>query len=254
MVEETVKPRRPAKPASEQKSTGSRSGAQSSGRGPRPASHSDSNGSRPQGSYNKGPRPQGQSGGPRPQGQSGGPRPQGSYGKGPRPQGAGERPAPKAPYDEKNVDDSEDLGLSESDDVTEVKTPKLPKKNDASNYSMSYRGSSQRAAGGNRPSPNRQNRRNSNAGKIQKPASSRQSMLNTHKLAPFKYDMNEILSQSSMDPTMASSFLATIIAKASRISTKDAKEYVKTFVEAGNLTKDEFDKISRLMDRYSKYR
>ncbi len=246
MVEETEKPRRPAKPASEQKSTGSRSGAQSSGRGPRPASHSDSNGSRPQGSYNRGPRPQGQSGGP---------RPQGSYNRGPRPQGDGARPAaPKAPYDDKNVDESEDLGLSESDDASEVKAARLPKKTDASNYSMSYRGSSQRTAGGNRPSPNRQNRRNSNAGKSQKPSSSRQSMLNTHKLAPFKYDMNEILSQSSMDPTMASSFLATIIAKASRISTKDAKEYAKTFVEAGNLTKDEFDKISRLMDRYSKYR
>ncbi len=283
MVEETDKPRRPAKPASEQKSNGSRSGAQSSSRGPRPASHSDSNGSRPQGSYNRGPRPQGQSGGPRPQGQSGGPRPQGSYNRGPRPQGqtggarpqgqsggprpqgsynrgprpqgAGDRPAaPKAPYDEKNVDELEDLGLGESDDSSEIKTARLPKKNDVSNYSMSYRGSSQRTAGGNRPSPNRQNRRGSNAGKTQKSNSSRQSMLNTHKLAPFKYDMNEILSQSSMDPTMASSFLATIIAKASRISTKDAKEYAKTFVEAGNLTKDEFDKISRLMDRYSKYR
>ncbi len=79
-------------------------------------------------------------------------------------------------------------------------------------------------------------------------------MLNTHKLNPFKYDMNEILSQSSMDPTMASSFLATVIAKASRISTRDAKDYAKTFVDEGNLTKDEFDKVSKLMDRYSKYR
>ena len=246
LVEETDKPRRPAKPASEQKSNGSRSSAQSSSRGPRPATHSDSNGPRPQGSFNKGPRPQGQTGGP---------RPQGSFNKGSRPQGAGDRPAaPKAPYDEKNVDDSEGLGLSESDDAPEVKTTRLPKKTDVSNYSMSYRGSSQRAAGGNRPSPNKQNRKNGGSGKTQKPSSSRQSMLNTHKLAPFKYDMNEILSQSSMDPTMASSFLATVIAKASRISTKDAKEYAKTFVEAGNLTKDEFDKMSKLMDRYSKYR
>ena len=70
-------------------------------------------------------------------------------------------------------------------------------------------------------------------------------MLNTHKLAPFKYDMNEILSQSSMDPGMASSFLASIIAKASRISTKDAKDYAKTFVDDGYLGKEEYDKICK---------
>ena len=79
-------------------------------------------------------------------------------------------------------------------------------------------------------------------------------MLNTQKLAPFKYDMNEVLSASAMDPAKASSFLATIIAKASRVSTKDAKEFAKTFLESGDLTKEEFDKIGRLMDKYSKYR
>jgi len=84
--------------------------------------------------------------------------------------------------------------------------------------------------------------------------SKRQSMLNTQKLAPFKYDMNEVLSASAMDPAKASSFLATIIAKASRVSTKDAKEFAKTFLESGDLTKEEFDKIGRLMDKYSKYR
>ena len=57
-----------------------------------------------------------------------------------------------------------------------------------------------------------------------------------------------------MDPVMASSFLASVIAKASRISTRDAKDYAKTFVDEGNLTKDEYDRICRLMDRYSKYR
>ena len=79
-------------------------------------------------------------------------------------------------------------------------------------------------------------------------------MLNTHKLAPFKYDMNEILSASAMDPSKASSFLATIIAKASRLSTREAKDFVKTFLEEGDLTKEEHDRICRLMDKYSKYR
>jgi len=87
-----------------------------------------------------------------------------------------------------------------------------------------------------------------------KVVSKRQSMLNTQKLAPFKYDMNEVLSASAMDPAQTSSFLASVIAKGSRVSTKDAKEYAKTFLDSGDLTKEEFDKISRLMDKYSKYR
>ena len=234
MVDNTEKPRRPAKTGSEQKPTGSRSNAPSAGRrdGPRPAAHSTSS-----------------DGQRRPQGQS----------SGPRPQGAGERPAPvrsapKAPFTKKAPEEEEGLGLPETDESTDLKSARLPKKNDASNYSMSYRGSSSRVAGRSPSSPNRQNKKNAGGGKPAKAASQRQSMLNTHKLAPFKYDMNEILSQSSMDPTMASSFLATIIAKASRISTKEAKDYAKTFVDAGNLTKDEFDRISKLMDRYSKYR
>lgn len=138
------------------------------------------------------------------------------------------------------------------DGIPEEKVLKLPKKTDA-NYSMSYRGSSQRANSRGPSSPNRQTKRGSQ-GQRPKEASKRQPMLNTHKIAPFKYDMNEILSQSSMDPVMASSFLASVIAKASRISTRDAKDYAKTFVDEGNLTKDEYDRICRLMDRYSKYR
>jgi len=84
--------------------------------------------------------------------------------------------------------------------------------------------------------------------------SKRQSMLNTNRMAPFKYDMNEILSSSSMDASVASSFLASIVAKASRVSTKEAKEFAKTFVDSGALSKEEYDRICRLMDRYSKFR
>ncbi|MGE0014813.1 MAG: hypothetical protein AB7S83_01305 [Candidatus Methanomethylophilaceae archaeon] len=82
----------------------------------------------------------------------------------------------------------------------------------------------------------------------------RQSMLNMHKMSPFKYDMNEILIASSMDPDKASSFLASVIAKASRTSTKEAKDFVRTFLDSGELTKEEFDRISRLLDKYGKYR
>jgi len=87
-----------------------------------------------------------------------------------------------------------------------------------------------------------------------KVGSKRQSMLNTQKLAPFKYDMNEVLSASAMDPAKASAFLASVIAKGSRVSTREAKDYSKTFLDSGDLTKEEFDRIGRLMDKYSKYR
>jgi hypothetical protein len=57
-----------------------------------------------------------------------------------------------------------------------------------------------------------------------------------------------------MDSSVASSFLASVAAKASRVSTRDAKEYVRTFLDSGELTKDEHDRICKLMDRYSKFR
>ena len=76
-----------------------------------------------------------------------------------------------------------------------------------------------------------------------KESTKRQAMLNTHRLNPFKYDMNEILEASAMDPSKASSFLASVIAKA-----------LKTFLDSGDLTKDEFDRICKLLDRYSRWR
>lgn len=82
----------------------------------------------------------------------------------------------------------------------------------------------------------------------------RQPMLNMHKVSPFKYDMNEVLSASAMDPDKASSFLASVIAKASRTSTKEAKDFARTFLDSEDLTKEEFDRISRLLDKYGKYR
>ena len=87
-----------------------------------------------------------------------------------------------------------------------------------------------------------------------KESTRRQAMLNTHRINPFKYDMNQILETSAMDPAKASSFLASVIAKASRVSTRDAKDFVKTYLDSGDLTKDEVDKIGKLLDKYSRYR
>ena len=82
----------------------------------------------------------------------------------------------------------------------------------------------------------------------------KQPMLNTHKINPFKYDMNEALAATSMDDAKASAFLASVIAKASRVSVKDAKEFIRGYVETGDLTKEESEKMCKLLDRYSKFR
>ena len=87
-----------------------------------------------------------------------------------------------------------------------------------------------------------------------KEAVRKQSMLNTHKINPFKYDMNEALAATSMDDAKASAFLASVIAKASRVSVKDAKEFIRGYVETGDLTKEESDRMCKLLDRYSKFR
>lgn len=119
------------------------------------------------------------------------------------------------------------------------------------------------APGGNKPSganvgsksppANAGNRRRRPKPKV-KTTSKKQAMLNMHKIKSFKYDMNAVLSESSMDEDKASSFLATIIAKASRTSTREAKGHVKTFFDEGDLIKKEHDDIMKLLDKYSRYR
>lgn len=107
----------------------------------------------------------------------------------------------------------------------------------------------------NKPQPSGQyDKGKKNRPQRTKESTRRQAMLNTHRINPFKYDMNQILETSTMDPAKASSFLASVIAKASRNSTKEAKEFIKTFLDAGDITKDEADKISKLLDKYSRYR
>ena len=122
-------------------------------------------------------------------------------------------------------------------------TRKLPTSKDAANV------------GGGMPTTKTTNSPNSQRSKPKtKEATKKQSMLNTHKLAPFKYDMNEILAASQMDEAKASAFLASLIAKASRLSTREAKDFARTYLDSGDLSKEEFDRICRLMDKYSKYR
>lgn len=241
MEESKPNTRKPSAGFTDRKPAARKDGAQSAGASdrPRPGTRSTQTGGQRPYPHREDDRPQGRT-------RAGAPHQRGDGPHGGRPQSAsraapqeGARPRPGKP---------EGSG-SESDGGAPPSGIQL-KKVDMGAYGKGYRGSSSRAAGSNRGnSPNRQSRK-----PVTKAATHRQPMLNTHRIAPFKYDMNEILSSSSMDPSMAASFLATVIAKASRISSKEAKDCAKAFLDDGNLTKDEYDRISRLLDRYSKYR
>lgn len=79
-------------------------------------------------------------------------------------------------------------------------------------------------------------------------------MLNMRKVGGFKYDIREILSDSKMDAEATPSFIANVIAKASRVSIQDAKEYARELESKGMYSKDIADNICGLLDRYSRYR
>ena len=209
------------------------------------ASHSGRSGSR---SSNDGYKPR--EGGYKPrEGGQGGYRPREGGQGGYRPREGGAAPArtysdeaPRAPTDEERG-----LGKDTGDDKIGVKIGSRR----SEDYTRSYRGSSARATSNQRAKGPNSNRKGKPA---TREAVRKQPMLSMHKIQPFKYDMNEILNETSMDPAKASAFLATVVAKASRISLKDAKEYIAEVVEAGDLTKDEQTRFNNLLQKYSKYR
>ena len=52
-------------------------------------------------------------------------------------------------------------------------------------------------------------------------------MLNLRREGVFKYDVREVLAESKVDEALASSVIANMIAKASRVSINEAKDYVR---------------------------
>jgi hypothetical protein len=79
-------------------------------------------------------------------------------------------------------------------------------------------------------------------------------MLNLSRLSGFKYDIREIFCECHLDESLRPSLLANVIAKASRISTLEAKEYVRQIESEGTFSDEVSDDICDLLDRYSKFR
>jgi hypothetical protein len=79
-------------------------------------------------------------------------------------------------------------------------------------------------------------------------------MLNLHRLGSFKYDLREILNASPMDKSTIPTVVANIIAKASRVSILETKDYIREMEQQEVLDKIAADDTCTLLDRYSKWR
>jgi hypothetical protein len=79
-------------------------------------------------------------------------------------------------------------------------------------------------------------------------------MLNLNRVTTFRYDIREIMSHYEIDEAVASTVIASVIAKASRISIASAISYVREQEEAGSVKKEVSEEICDLLSRWSRYR
>lgn len=84
--------------------------------------------------------------------------------------------------------------------------------------------------------------------------SDRMIMLNLSRISSFRYDIKEIMSHYKIDDEAASSVMASVIAKGSRISINSAREYVREQEKTGIYPREALDEICNLLDRFSKLR
>jgi len=79
-------------------------------------------------------------------------------------------------------------------------------------------------------------------------------MLNVYHLPHFKYDLNEVLVRSEMDPSRFDQFTANLLTKATRRGINDAKDYISDATQDGIIDEVSADRVKRLLHRYSKLR
>ncbi|HOO04815.1 MAG TPA: hypothetical protein PLJ11_08855 [Methanomassiliicoccales archaeon] len=104
-----------------------------------------------------------------------------------------------------------------------------------------------------RPNRNKSRARKPNNYRNRDAPSTRVGMLNQRRVGEFKYDVRELFVENKLDPDQASTFLASVIAKASRQSIKDAKDYVREQQATGAISKEIMDGLVYYLDRYTKY-
>jgi len=82
----------------------------------------------------------------------------------------------------------------------------------------------------------------------------RTTMLNLGRLPAIKYDLREIMTHYKVDESIASTVIASVIAKGSRISIVSARDYVLEQEKAGAYPRAVSEEICALLDNYSKLR
>ena len=82
----------------------------------------------------------------------------------------------------------------------------------------------------------------------------KEAMLNLRNIISFKFLLREILEDSSMDDDFTNAFIANVITKGSRVSLKEAKDYVIAMTKEGVLEEKTSQEILVLLDRNRKYR
>lgn len=79
-------------------------------------------------------------------------------------------------------------------------------------------------------------------------------MLNLGRITSLRYDMKEVMSHYKIEESAASSVMASVIAKGSRISINSARDYLREQEKTGVYPREALLELSDLLERYSKLR
>jgi len=87
-----------------------------------------------------------------------------------------------------------------------------------------------------------------------RPDYQKEAMLNLRYLSRFKFQLRQIMEESSMNEDFTNAFIANLITKGSRGSLSEAKDYVRSLVDQGIFKDETSEEILLLLDRNRKYR
>ena len=82
----------------------------------------------------------------------------------------------------------------------------------------------------------------------------RTAMLDMRRLTIFKYDLREIVADSNLEEEAERAFMANLIAKARNRGVGEAKNYISSFKESGDISEETEEDILRLLKRHTRYR
>lgn len=78
--------------------------------------------------------------------------------------------------------------------------------------------------------------------------------MNLRRVEEFKYELRGVIDRSTTEDKFVQSFLATLVARASRESMQAAKDYVTEKCKEGMIDPEAEKQLLKILSRYSKYR